>query len=130
MNSFYSSWKAVLYRVPQGSILGPLLFNMFMCGIFLILKATYFTGYAADNTPFMIRDNISDFKKALEEIGENPVNWFSNNDLKLNITKCHLLVNSQEPNGLSIDDLHINNSLSEELLGITFYCRLKFNKRI
>ena len=130
MNSFYSSWKAVLYRVPQGSILGPLLFNMFMCGIFLILKATCFTGYAADNTPFMIRDNISDFKKALEEIGENPVNWFSNNDLKLNITKCHLLVNSQEPNGLSIDDLHINNSLSEELLGITFYCRLKFNKRI
>ena len=130
MNSFYSSWKAVLYRVPQGSILGPLLFNMFMCGIFLILKATYFTGYAADNTPFMIRDNISDVKKALEEIGENPVNWFSNNDLKLNITKCHLLVNSQEPTGLSINDLHINNSLSEELLGITFYCRLKFNKRI
>ena len=103
---------------------------MFMCGIFLILKATCFTGYAADNTPFMIRDNISDVKKALEEIGENPVNWFSNNDLKLNITKCHLLVNSQEPTGLSIDDLHINNSLSEELLGITFYCRLKFNKRI
>ena len=60
-------------QVPQGSILGPLLFNMFMCGIFLILKATYFTGYAADNTPFMIRDNISDVKKALEEIGENPV---------------------------------------------------------
>ena len=68
--------------------------------------------------------------KEIEEIGENRVNWFSNNDLKLNTKKCHLLVNSQEPTGLSIDDLHINNSLSEELLGITFYCRLKFNKHI
>ena len=68
--------------------------------------------------------------KEIEEIGENRVNWFSNNDLKLNTNKCHLLVNSQEPNGLSIDDLHINNSLSEELLGITFYCSLKFNKHI
>ena len=68
--------------------------------------------------------------KEIEEIGENRVNWFSNNDLKLNTNKCHLLVNSQEPTGLSIDDLHINNSLSEELLGINFYCRLKFNKHI
>ena len=49
--------------------------------------------------------------------------------MKLNIDKC-LLLNSQEPNTLKIGNLHINNSLSEKLLGIAFDCKLKFNKHI
>ena len=62
VDSFYSSWEAILSGVPQGSILGPLLFNIFMCDMFLILKGTYFTGYADDNTSCVVRDNITDVK--------------------------------------------------------------------
>ena len=98
--------------------------------MFLILKATYFTGYADGNTPFVVRDNMTDVTKALEEIGQNLLNWFSNNDMKLNTDKCHLLLNSPETNKLKIGDLQINNSLSKKLLGITFGCKLKFNKHI
>ena len=54
VNSFYSSWKAIRSRVPQGSILGPHLFNIFMCDMFLISKGTYLTGYADDNTPLWL----------------------------------------------------------------------------
>ena len=79
--------------------------------MFLMLKDTYFTGYADDNTPFVARDNITDVIKALQEIGETLVNWFSNNEMKLNTNKCHLLLNSQEPNTLKIGDLHINITL-------------------
>ena len=86
----HSSREAVLSGVPQGSILGPFLFNIFMCDMFLILKATYFTGYADDNTPLVVRDNISDVIKALEEIGEDLLNWFLNNEMKLNTSKCCL----------------------------------------
>ena len=73
----------------------------------------------------MVRDNIIDVIKALEEIGENLVNWFLNNETKQDTYKCHLLLNSQEPNALKIDD-----SLSEKLLDTTFDCKLKFNKHI
>ena len=50
--------------------------------------------------------------------------------MKLNTDKCHRLLNSQEPNTVKIGDLHINKSLSEKLLRITFDCKLKFNKPI
>ena len=50
--------------------------------------------------------------------------------MKLNSDKCHLLLNRQEPNTLKIGDLHLNNSLSEKLLDITFDCKLKFKKHI
>ena len=62
--------------------------------------------------PFVVRDNVTDVIKAFEEIGENLVNWFLNNEMTLNTDKCHLLLNSQEPNTLKIGDLHINDSLS------------------
>ena len=78
----------------------------------------------------MIRDNIVHAIKALEKIGETILNWFSNDEMKLNTSKCHLLLNSQEPNTLKISDLHINNSLSEKLQDITSDCKLKFNKHI
>ena len=39
--------------------------------MFLILKTTYFTGYADKNTPFVVRYNIKDVIIALEEVGEN-----------------------------------------------------------
>ena len=48
--------------------------------------------------------------------------------MKLNTDKCRLLSNNQELNTLKIGDLHTNNSLREKLLGVTFDCKLKFNK--
>ena len=72
MDSFYSSWEAILSEVLRGgSIIQPLFFNLFMCDMFLILRATYFTGDADDSTPFVVKDNKADVARTLEEIGED-----------------------------------------------------------
>ena len=81
--------------MPQVPLLGLLLFNVFMCDMFLILKTVYFTGYADDNTPFAVADNIEDVTSSLEDVGRNLITWFSNNQMKLNLEnalKCKLLL--------------------------------------
>ena len=51
INSSYSSWEEILFGVPQGSILGPLLFNFFLCDMFLVRSQKDFVSYADDNIP-------------------------------------------------------------------------------
>ena len=65
-NSFSSSWENILSVAPQGSILGPLLFKIYVHDIFLILKTTYFTGYADGNMLFVVGEDTTDVLKALE----------------------------------------------------------------
>ena len=75
MDSFHRSWEAILSVEPRAVfIVEPLLFNIFLCDMLLILNTTYFTGYPDDNTPFVVRANIKNKIKALQEIGENLVN--------------------------------------------------------
>ena len=59
-----------IYLGHHKAILRPLLLNIFMYDMF-ISKAVYFTGYADDNTPFAIADNIKDVIRSSEEAGEN-----------------------------------------------------------
>ena len=74
----------MLSVAPQGSILGPLLFKIYVQYIFLIFKTTYFTGYADGSMPFVVGDDTTDAVKALEYISKYLRKWFSNNLMKLN----------------------------------------------
>ena len=52
IDHFYSSWEEILFGVPQGSILGPLLFNIFVCDLFdFIDNGVNIESYADDTTP-------------------------------------------------------------------------------
>ena len=53
----YSLWEEISSGVPQGSILGPLLFNIILCNLFLTIEGNYFTNYADDSTPYVVGNN-------------------------------------------------------------------------
>ena len=73
-----------------------------MSDMFLILKTVYFTSYKDDNNPLAVTDNIEDVLQSIEEVGENLITWFSENQMKLNPDKCHQLLNSKEQTTLNI----------------------------
>ena len=126
----YSSWSELLFGVPQGSILGPLLFNIFLADLFFIIKDIDIARYADDTTPFIVKYNIETFIASLEQVSEDLFNWFKNNRLKRNADKCHVLVSTNKSIGVKIGNYTIDNSECEKLLEVKIDVDLNFSDHI
>ena len=78
--------------VPQGSVLGLVLFNIFLNNLFFFLNDIQARNFADDTTPFDCGQKFAKVVKKLEEISDLAINWFQDNYMKVNTDKCHLLM--------------------------------------
>ena len=97
INSEYSSWEEILFAVPQGSILGPLLFNVFLCDLFPIMENIDIASYADDNTSYTTGNSMEEVIQKLENAAKTLFQWFSDNQMKANPDKYRNAKNKKQP---------------------------------
>ena len=102
VNGSFSSWKEVKLGVPQGSVLGLLLFTIFINDIFLLLNETEICNYADDTTIYCSHQELQEVTIILENDTANLSTWFAGNFMKLNEEKCHLLAFGERDTKVSI----------------------------
>ena len=136
VNGAYSSWRELLNGVPQGSILGPLLFNIFINDIFWFVDKTKIANYADDNTTYGVETCIMTLLKILEDDTLSVLNWFRFNEMMPNQSKCHLMIadidhkHYDSKSFVYLEDAFLESEDIVKLLGIHIDKRLKFEHHI
>jgi hypothetical protein len=91
VNSVLSNWADIHKEVPQGSILGPLLFNVFINDIFLFIKDSSLYNYADDNTLSFGSPDFDLLISTLESDSNHLIEWFKINKMQANPDKFQVL---------------------------------------
>ena len=92
MESAYSNWSKVLRGIPQGSILGPLLFDRFINAIFFFIEKSEICNFADDNTLYSCDRNLLRIKENVTFDMKNILLWFRTNSLKANAGKFQFMI--------------------------------------
>ena len=109
INDKYSSWSEIFFGVPQHSILGHLLFNVFIRVMFYFLKDFYNANYADDSTPYNEEKNIEIVVNNLEQLSSILFKWLNDNNIKVNTDKSHFLVSRNIRTTSKIDSNYIES---------------------
>ena len=92
INNVFSSWKDLILGVPQGPVLGPLLFNIYLNDLFIFLKDVGICNFADHTATYISDESLENVLKSLEKDSMLSIRRFENNYMKLDTDKCPLIV--------------------------------------
>ena len=130
ISSSYSDWSDLVKGIRQGSILGPLVFNLFIYDLFLSIARTNICNFADDNTIYSSNINLQTILKDIKYDMQYILKWFKVNSLKLNSKKFKFMIlgkSTRQSIVLNIKNIKIRETSSVVLLGFTIENRLVMN---
>ena len=126
----FSNRLRIEYGVPQGSILGPLLFNINSIDMFYECEDSDTENYADDTTPYGCTSGISTVISELQITASKLFTWFNNNHMKANPEESHLLLSSKTTKKTCFGEALVESSSTEKLLEIQTDSDLTFDEHI
>jgi len=134
IDSYTSNWTQTRQGVPQGSLVGPALFNIFINDLLYLKLHSVVLNYADDNTLLCTGSNIDEIKLKLTEDCCNLLDWFSENKMKANPEKFQFMITSKSSDSthhnLNIAGSELKGSKSITILGVEIDEKLNFNCHI
>ena len=102
LDSIFSSWLKILLGVPQGSILGPLLFNVSLNAMLWFVEITDICNFADDSTIYSCAKSINDVIENLQSDLKIALKWFKENQMMANPGKFQFMILSKNAINKSI----------------------------
>ena len=132
VNTSFSSWSKLFLEVPQGSVLGPLLFNIYINNLVYLTEMTDVCNYADDTTFHACDLDLKSLITRLEDDAALAIEWFESNCMILNQDKCHFLFSGHKHETLLINvgETKIWDSKQQKLLGILIDRDLRFDEYV
>ena len=135
INNTHSVFQVLLSDIPQGSILGPILFNIFINDLFYRVKESEQHNFADDNTISSADSSVEKLLKSLERESQIATDWFKENNMIVNTDKFQAIIvkrNSDMCNQytLNIDGNQVTSEKSVKLLGINIDTKLSFDEHL
>ena len=131
INDTYSEFENIITGVPQGSMLGPLLFNLSINDLFFFILIASVHNFADDNTLSAFAENVSKLINILQSESEVITDWFKKNQMIVNPDKFQVIIIDKKKGdhtneNVVIDNKQIKTVPSVELLGIQLDDQLNF----
>ena len=133
VTGFASNNVTINKGVPQGSVLGPLLFNIFINELFFLDIDSQIANYADDNHIYNKNSCVISLQNSLLHDTTSTIDWLEENKMDVNPGKFQCIGLSRECEtslSFSINDCIINSENHMEVLGVTLDNKLKFDTHV
>ena len=134
INSTFSNFLKIIKGVPQGSVLGPLLFNIFLNDLLLTYNLTEICNFADDNSIFTSGNSISNINLRLVKGLDIIMEWYKINSMIANPKKFQYIIfnrcNHNTKSHVRLGDIELSSQEYVKLLGINFDTKLNFKIHI
>ena len=129
-----SEWISLSKGVPQGSILGPLLFNVFINDMYLFINKCTLYNYADDNSLSCAATGVEEVMSSLQMDGSKVIQWFTDNGMQANLSKFQFMVISHADDCAQSLVLNENTVLISEkhvqVMGVIIDSKLNFSLHV